>query len=69
MKKDTEACTSKYEKAITWLDSVYSAERGNKNKGEIKDIEDNYKVLEERRDSVRRIAKEVNAKIEERKNE
>ena len=68
-KKETETCTTKYEESICWLDSVYSAERGNKRKGELKDIEDTYKVLEERRDSVRRIVKEVNAKIEERKNE
>ena len=58
MKKETEACTSKYEEAITWLDSVYSGERGNKRKVELKDIEDNYKVIEDRRDAVRMIAKD-----------
>ena len=67
-KKETETCTNKYEEAICWLDSVYSAEKGTNRKGELKDIEDNYKVLEERRDSVRRLVKEVNAKIEDRKN-
>ena len=36
---------------------------------ELKEFEDNYMVIEERRDAVRMIAKEVNAKIEERKNE
>ena len=67
-KKETETCTNKYEESICWLDSVYSAEKRTKRNKELKDIEDNYKVLEERRDSVRRLVKEVNAKIEDRKN-
>ena len=67
-KKETDTFTDKYEEAICWLESSYSGEKGAKRTKELKDIDENYKVLEERRDSVRRLVKEVNAKIDDWKN-
>ena len=67
-RKEIEGYTVKYEETLTWLENRYTVQ-GSSRKKELESIDKNYKVLEERRDAVRIICKEVNEKIDKWRND
>ena len=67
-RKEIEGYTVKYEETLTWLENRYTVQ-GSSKKNELESIDKNYKVLEERRDAVRIICKEVNEKIDKWRND
>ena len=66
IKRDPKITTDKYEEALTYLDSAYSA-KATKFAKELKEGTENFGEIERRRDSVRTRVKEANEHIEAQK--
>ena len=66
IKRDTEITTDKYEEALTYLDSAYSA-KATKFAKELKEVTENFGEIERRRDLVRVKVKEATEHIESQK--
>jgi hypothetical protein len=67
-RKEVERYTSIYEENLIWLENRYSVQGPSKKK-ELDLIDKSYKTLEERRDAVREICREVNEKIDKWRND
>ena len=62
-RKEVESYTTIYEENLIWLENRYSVQGPSKKK-ELDLIDKSYKTLEERRDAVREICREVDEKID-----
>ena len=62
-RKEVESYTTIYEENLIWLENKYSVQGPSKKK-ELDMIDKSYKTLEERRDAVREICREVDEKID-----
>ena len=67
LKRDTEENIDMYEDIITYLDGVYSAKPAKKEE-EMKELVENFDMIAERRDTVRKKVKEANIAIEKETN-
>ena len=67
IKKDVEENIVKYEEILTHLEGLYSA-RVKKYPDEMKELTKNFKVIEERRSTVRTKVKDALAAVEEARN-
>ena len=67
IKKDVEENIVKYEEILTHLEGLYSA-RVKKYPDEMKELTKNFKVIEERRSTLRTKVKDAFAAVEEARN-
>ena len=67
LKKDAEQNIDSYEDIVTHLDGVYAA-NPSKVAAEIEELAENFELIAERREKLRRTVKEANAAIEDERN-
>ena len=67
LKRDTEDNIDRYEDTITHLDGVYSAKPAKK-EDEMKELVENFGLIAERTDTVRRKVNEAKIAIEKERN-
>jgi hypothetical protein len=67
IRKDVEENIVKYKEILTHLEGLYSA-RANKYKDEVKELTENFKLIEERRCTVRTKLKDALEAVEEARN-
>ena len=67
IKKNVEENIVKYKEILTHLEGLYSA-RANKYKDEVKELTENFKIIEKRRCTVRTKLKDALEAVEEARN-